>query len=285
LLAEKAAPSENLPDKSIRRVAFSHECLLIVLGAGRFAAMRGRAGLWLLVACIPFPGINLAKADCVDPMQLAQSTVSIARYFDDGEPAARPDIAGIKGTAWFLSPASIVTAEHVAAAMLLSAQDWKTLEIESGTGKQSTRARIRRVAGTDPEKLAVIELQNPVERAPTVGIRREPLLPEEQVTTITYPGGRPHPVAGHFVRMGDAGKLAGMALLEFFEGDNRLIVDHGASGAPVLDCEGRVAAVVSNVLTQNVQFPSRTIRISTSWGMPNVVSVPLQQVDDLSRAD
>lgn len=247
--------------------------------------MRGHAGFCLLVACILFPGSNVAKADCIDPMQLAQSTVSIARYFDDGENAARSDLAGIKGTAWFLSPTSIVTAEHVAEAMLLSAQDWKTLEIESGNESRSIKARIRRVAGVEPEKLTIIELQDPVEHARTVRIRREPLLPDEQVVTITYPAGRPHPVAGHFVRMGDAGKLAGMALLEFYEGDNRLIIDHGASGAPVLDCEGRVAAVVSNVFTQSIQFPSRVIRISTAWGMPNVVSVPLQSLDDLSQAD
>jgi hypothetical protein len=247
--------------------------------------MYGRVGFWLLVACILFPWINVANADCVDPMQLTQSTVRIARYFDDGENTARPDLAAIKGTAWFLSPTSIVTAEHVAAAMLLSAQDWKTLEIESGNGSRSIKARIRRVAGAEPEKLAVIELQDPVEHVRVVRIRREPLSPEEQVMTITYPGGRPHPVAGHFVRMGDAGKLAGMALMEFFEGDNRLIVDHGASGAPVLDCEGRVAAVVSNVFTQDIEFPSRVIRISTAWGMPNVVSVPLQALDDLSQAN
>lgn len=247
--------------------------------------MHGRVGFWLLVACILFPEMSAAKADCVDPMQLAQSTVRIAHYFDDGENTARPDLAGIKGTAWFLSPTAIVTAEHVAAAMLLSTQDWKTLEIESGNGRRSIKARIRRVTGAEPEKLAVIELLDPIEHVRIVTVRREPLLPEERVVTITYPGGRPHPVTGHFVRMGDAGKLAGMALLEFYEGDNRLIVDHGASGAPVLDCEGRVAAVISNVFTQDIEFPSRVIRISTAWGMPNVVSVPLQALDDLSQAN
>ena len=33
--------------------------------------------------------------------------------------------------------------------------------------------------------------------------------------------------------------------------------DHGASGAPVLDCEGRVVAVISNIFTQTLEFPSR----------------------------
>lgn len=247
--------------------------------------MRGRVQYWLLVACILFPGTNVANANCVDPMQLAQSTASIVRYFDDSERGTRSGVDGIRGTAWFLSPTSIVTAEHVVAAMMLSTRDWKTLEIERGNESLSIKARILRVAGAEPEKLAILELQYPVEHARTVEIRRAPLLPEEQVTTITYAAGRPRAVAGRFVRMGEAGKLAGMALLEFYEGENRLIIDHGASGAPVLDCEGRVAAVVSNVFTQNIQFPSRAIRISTAWGMPNVVSVPLHALDDLSQAN
>ena len=247
--------------------------------------MRGRAQCWLLAACVLFAVTNVAHANCVDPAQFARSTVGIVRYFDDSERSMRIGIDGIRGTGWFLSATSIVTAEHVVAAMMLSKQEWKTLEIESGKEALAINARILRVAGAEPEKLAVIELQFPVEHARAVAIRRAPLVPEEQVMTITYAAGRPRPVAGRFVQMGDAGKLAGMALLEFYEGDNRLIIDHGASGAPVLDCEGRVAAVISNVFTQNIQFPSRVIRISTAWGMPNVVSVPLHALDDLSEAN
>ncbi|WP_375788409.1 hypothetical protein ACE10Z_13920 [Bradyrhizobium sp. Pha-3] len=43
--------------------------------------------------------------------------------------------------------------------------------------------------------------------------------------------------------------LAGTVLLEMYEGDIRLVIDHGASGAPVIDCGGRVAAAISNVFT------------------------------------
>src|SRR5690348_12869135 len=97
---EKARPSENLPDKSIRRIALSHGFLLTVTGSGRLASMRGRAQLWLLAACTLFPGTNVANASCVDPMQLAQSTASIVRYFDDSERSPRSGIDGIRGTAW-----------------------------------------------------------------------------------------------------------------------------------------------------------------------------------------
>jgi hypothetical protein len=79
----------------------------------------------------------------------------------------------------------------------------------------------------------------------------------------------------------DGYKLAGTALLEMYDGDDRLVLDHGASGAPVLDCQGRVVAVVSNLFTQTMQFLSKPIRISTAWGQANVASVPIQELRTL----
>jgi hypothetical protein len=63
------------------------------------------------------------------------------------------------------------------------------------------------------------------------------------------------------------------------------VLDHGASGAPILDCSGRVGAVVSNLITSSLSFPSGTVRISTAWGSANVVSVPVPVPQDLSRAE
>ena len=49
-------------------------------------------------------------AGCINPFTLAHSTVGITRYFDDNEKKeARPDVLGIRGTGWFLSPLSMVT--------------------------------------------------------------------------------------------------------------------------------------------------------------------------------
>ena len=91
-------------------------------------------------------------------------------------------------------------------------------------------------------------------------------------------------VAGRFVQYVDNGRLAGTALFEIYEGDNRLVIDHGASGAPVFDCEGRVAAVISTVITQNLATPFGEMRIPTPWGSPNVVSVPVHQLMEFSKA-
>jgi hypothetical protein len=76
----------------------------------------------------------------------------------------------------------------------------------------------------------------------------------------------------------DDGGLAGTALLEMYDGNDRLAIDHGASGAPVFDCEGRVAAVISTVITQTFATPFSKGRVSTAWGTPNVVSVPIQNL-------
>ena len=221
------------------------------------------------------------EAACVDPATIAHSTVHITRYFDDGE-RAPIGVVGISGSGWFLSPTSIVTVEHVAAAMKLSRETWKEIEVREGDNKQAIRARIQRLAGSNAEKIAVIELQTEFSGAEVVRLRLEPLLPEEPVVSLAYPGGRLRVVAGRFVQYGDGGRLAGTALLEMYDGNDRLVLDHGASGAPILDCAGRVVAVVSNVFTTTMQFASRTIRISTAWGSPNVVSVPVPVLREAS---
>jgi S1-C subfamily serine protease len=247
--------------------------------------MRGRIGSGLVFLFFLLADTGVINAACIDPGRFAHSTVSIARYFDDAERAANRGLAGVQGTAWFISPTTIVTAEHVAAAMTLSAQEWKVLEIAGADGTQSIAARLRRLAGVRTERLAIIELQHAVSDARSFTIRTEPLVPEEPVMALAYPAGRPQFVSGRFVRLGDDGKLAGLALLELYEGDNRLIIDHGASGAPVVDCSGRVVAIVSNVFTQSIYWANREIRISTAWGMPNVVSVPVQALGDSSEAN
>ena len=239
---------------------------------------RALAVLFILLAH------SRVEAACIEAGRLNHASVSIMRYLDEAEREARPGVIGIRGTSSFLSPTTLVTAEHVVSGMKLSTQDWKPIEIVDGDGKQTIGARIQRLAGTHAEKLAVIELQSAFSGARTVAIRSEPLMPEEEVVTFAYPGGRPLFVSGKFKQYGDDGKLAGTALLEMYEGDNRLVIDHGASGAPVVDCEGRITAVVSNVFTQRLVFGAHEIRISTAWGMPNVVSVPIEALKEFSQA-
>jgi hypothetical protein len=147
-----------------------------------------------------------------------------------------------------LVPVSIVTVEHVT-----TAQDWKLLQIKDG----------------DSHSIAV----------------RIPLMPEDRVVTLAYLHDNQRSVAGRFVEYASDGRLAGAALFEMFDGNDRLVIDHGASGAPVFDCKGQIAAVISTVITQILQTPFGGMRISTAWGFPNVVSVPVQQLAESLAAE
>ena len=224
------------------------------------------------------------EASCLDPAQVAHSAVGITRYFDEAERAAQPGLVGTGGTAWFLSPTAIVTAEHVSAGMRLTTQDWKQLEIRDGDDIRPIAARVARVVGSGAEKLAVIELQSEFLGARRAEVRTVPLAPEDQVVTFAYPDGRPRLVGGRFVKYGEDERFGGAALLEMFDGNDRLAVDYGASGAPVYDCDGRIAAVVTTVITQMFPGLSGSMRISTAWGTPNVLSVPIQGLKEYSEA-
>lgn len=243
--------------------------------------MRGRTSIFgfLLVCAFHSP----LEAACIDPAALAHSAVSITRYFNDGERAANPELLGVSGTAWFLSPTTLVTAEHVSAGMMLTSQDWRPLDIGDGDASRSVPARISRVVGSGGEKLAVLELQSEFPGARRAAIRTAPLAPEDQVVTFAFPDRHPRVVGGRFVRYGDEGSFAGAALLEMFDGNDRLAIDYGASGAPVYDCDGRIAAVVTTVITQTLAGMPGRIRVSTAWGTPNVLSVPIQVLREYSE--
>ena len=48
----------------------------------------------------------------------------------------------------------------------------------------------------------------------------------------------------------------------------------------MLDCDGRVVAVVTTLMTRTMNFLSNVIRISTAWQSPNVVAIPIQVLKD-----
>ena len=241
---------------------------------------RGALSILILVGAS-----SSIEAACIDPATFVNSTVSITRDFGEEERRSNPGVVGIRGTGWFLSPRLIVTAAHVVDAMHLSAASWKAIEIRERESKWSISARIVRVAGLQAEKLAVLELEIAIPNAAALPIRLEPLVPDEPLVGLAYPKNKLRFAKGRFVEFGVNAKVAGAALMEMYDGNDRLVLDHGASGAPILDCDGRVVAVVSTAITQTLSFASPAIRTSTAWQTPNVVSITIETLRDLSRLD
>ena len=64
-----------------------------------------------------------------------------------------------------------------------------------------------------------------------------------------------------------------------------LEAEHGASGAPVIDCAGRAVAVVSTIITQTISLPTGAVRVSTAWQTPNVVSIPAEALKGFSWSE
>jgi hypothetical protein len=61
------------------------------------------------------------------------------------------------------------------------------------------------------------------------------------------------------------------------------MLNHGASGAPIVDCEGNVVAVASSFVTQgSLYFAGREITLTTPWGMANSTAALIQPLFDIT---
>ncbi|WP_210252257.1 S1 family peptidase, partial [Microvirga tunisiensis] len=127
------------------------------------------------------------------------------------------------------------------------------------------------------EDVAILELQEPFPNAQVLDVRLEPPTADATVLVLGYPRGRMQAAHGTVREARDRpGKFAGLTLLEV-EGDNRLLLDGGTSGAPVLDCrQGHVIAVLNGLLTgPSLPFlPSERSVVPTPWGSPTNTAVP-----------
>src|SRR5579864_4139084 len=167
----------------------------MVCPTGEGGVRRGLCCVLLLVMAS-----TRVEGACINPATLSHSTASITRYFDEEEKKLRPGVLGMSGTAWFVSPASMVTIGHVATAMNLSERSWRPVEIWTGKNKQSVPVRIQHVMGSHTEKLVVLELQTAFPQAQGFQLRKEPLVPEEPFVSVAYPDDHLRVASGRFVR-------------------------------------------------------------------------------------
>ena len=210
---------------------------------------------------------------------LAHAAVGITRMFDASE---KQRIDGVAGSGWFLAPKLLVTVAHVAEGMRLSEREWKPVQLRDGDTFEKIDVRLQRIVGTGPEKIALIETAAPLGSARPLALRKEPLAAEEPVISRAYRSDRMRTAQGRFVGYGTQGRFAGGALFEIYDGNDRMALDYGSSGAPVLDCSGRVVAVVANLLTQTI---AGQVRVTTAWSMPNVLTVPVSVLHELGETN
>ena len=235
----------------------------------RAAARSDHLRAVLLLAGIILPLAPSAARACDDRSVLANAAVGITRMFDETE---KQDLAGVAGSGWFLAPRLLVTVAHVAEGMRLTERAWTPVQLREGDAVEKIDVRLQRIVGAGREKIALIETAAPLGSARPLALRKEPLVAEEPVISRAYRSDRVRTAQGRFVAHGTQGRFAGGALFEIYEGDDRMAFDYGASGAPVLDCAGRVVAVVANLLTQT---SGGQVRVTTAWSMPNVLTVPV----------
>src|SRR5215469_2544808 len=118
---------------------------------GRAAALPALQFAFMLAAFA-------ANGACISPTGLSNSVVSITRHFPEEERKSDPTLLGVRGTGWFLSSRSLVTAAHVAESMGLSQKDWKEVGLGESSQEKNVQVRLRKILGSRVEKIAILEL-------------------------------------------------------------------------------------------------------------------------------
>ncbi|MCB8820898.1 S1 family peptidase [Microvirga rosea] len=240
-------------------------------------------------------------ASCGDPLRLARSVVSIVWQYGQPRRDGSQEIVGERATAWFYaSPRFLVTAAHFAKE--LPAEGWQEVELRQSSreGEPAVAVQVRlRVTvqgkisegdaggrGRDvrmAEDLAILELQEPFQDAQILEVQPEAPSDNATVLILGYPKGQMKAALGTIRGTeGAASRYPGLALLEV-QGSDRLLLNGGASGAPVLDCKGRVVAVLNGLLTgPSLPFlpPERSV-IPTPWGSPTNTAVPVRMLESI----
>jgi hypothetical protein len=280
------------------RTASRRNALLTLLeqARARLAARRLTTRLIILVPMMVIAQCACAEDACIDPSTLATTTVSITRYFTADE-IPRPSLDGYRATAWFYgSTRYLVSIAHfVDDAPVLPRGEWRKVDVRQRDVTVQVSARLLAVVRALPEGFAIFELREPFPNAQTLKLREKPLSRNEPVRSIAYldglrfAKGRFAEIAGSSDIPGDhpfAKVRPGSGLFEMWDieerNNDRYVLDHGASGAPIVDCEGNVAAVASSIVTQgSLEFAGREFRLTTPWGMANNTAALIQPLFDI----
>ena len=241
-----------------------------------------------------------AEDACIDPSTLTATTVSITRYFTADE-KPQPSLDGYRATAWFYgSTRYLVSIAHfVDEAPAVPRGEWRKVDLRQRDVTVEVSARLLAVVRALPEGFAIFELREPFPNAQPLRLREKPLSRNEPVRSIAYLGGLRF-AKGRFAEIAGSNSnndmprdhpfakvRPGSALFEMWDIDernnDRFVLDHGASGAPIVDCDGNVAAVASSIVTQgSFYFAGREIKLTTPWGIANNTAALIQPLFDIT---
>lgn len=252
-------------------------------------------------------GVCAAEPQCDAslPATLNKAVVSIEIPVAK-QPANVPEgfVNVYRGTAWFINPHTLVTIGHVVDGTVLSRNEWKEIFLmwSDGRDKEATRTlavnariQVRAVGDSRLEPNIVIELDKDVPGVSALQIREEPLMRDEPVVAIGYTRGILRFVTGRLAlpqpstdpQDSNAPQPPPYLPFELVDQDkkngvgDRYAIDNGASGGPIADCNGKVAATI-------VAFSKRSFTlglagmepliITTPWGEANVTGNPATPV-------
>jgi hypothetical protein len=260
-------------------------------------AARLTTGPMILVFMMVIAQCARAEDACIDPSTLAATTVSITRYFTADEKIRR-SLDGYRATAWFYgSTRYLVSIAHfVDDAPVLPRGEWRKVDVRQRDVTTQVSARLLTVVKAIPEGFALFELREPFPNAQTLKLREKPLSRNERVLSIAYLDGL-RLAKGRFAEIAGSSDIArdhpfakvrpGSGLFEMWDieerHNDRYVLNRGASGAPIVDCEGNVAAVASSIVTQgSVYFAGREFTLTTPWGMANNTAALIQPLFDIT---
>ncbi len=234
----------------------------------------------LITIVLLFLVTHVCSAEAETPKH-ADRVVRITQYYTPAEKAAA-GIDGRSGTGWFCgSSKHLITIGHMVTDPALPRKEWTEVEISHcpdgtmGTYKtHRVMVRLADLIDTPGEDIGVIELQKPLFDVKPISVSKDALTPGSQSYCFGFTDGTLRHAGGTFHRIGkdeDSPELNDFGLFEMFEDNDRLALDHGASGAPVLNAKGEVIAVLAIVKTGEVKMINgiEPMRISTAWGTPN----------------
>jgi S1-C subfamily serine protease len=251
--------------------------------SGRVSVRSCALAILVLVAV----GHAAWAGDCVDPRQYANSVVRIERVVEQGAPRSWV------GSGWFYQSRHVlITNEHVVAKLALREQAWTSVLLQASKPDASygyiQRTRAQVLVRDARDDLALVLLEHPVMGVRPMDINTGEVSPGEPLAIAGYASGLLH--------FGIAHAYAGPQPVARFrqpesqfaidvQGDaNQAAFSAGGSGSPILNCEGQVVGIFSNLIDErylSLFGMSGTRGRPTSAASPNAFAVRINALQTL----